>query len=208
MQAQAQRAAFNTIMAAYKAKGQSPILTQSSLRLEMDLTTAQTNYIFQLLQNEGTLKKCEKRLNQNDAFSITGIAVYLANPASVDDTEFDLLTYPDKGIFTTSGVAAALNGVYNGNLKLTVNGTVFVDAYDILKHKHRPVTQETSTTDPSMVYKDAGVVDCVPYLNISGAKKNIFEMQLPKAVSVIQGITRVVIVLHGFLAQNAASFQV
>lgn len=223
---------YNQIMAAYKkvAKGNAR-LTQSDLILMREIDPNTTNYRFPVLENEAAIVFPEEvRLNINDQFAITHVGIFIG--ASVGSTKgsepMQLFTYaPDElGL-----PILTLKGLYSGYMKIDVNNVNFVDKWNVRKHEMIP-TKQFSNYDPaifnppfqpSIDYKSDGIFPMCPNIILSGAKKNDVQLFLPRAIAQAIGtwtidgavppttiqhnFQYIVIVLRGFLAQNAAKFQ-
>ncbi len=102
------------------------VLSQSYLRLEVALSTSITNYQFPVLVNDvsssnTTSFATEQRLNLQDSFVISSLGFFVAAPSSSTAVDFQLATYPNPYIFSTTNAASSLFNWYNSSLTLTVN---------------------------------------------------------------------------------------
>jgi hypothetical protein len=193
------------------------MLTQSTLRLEQLLIVGRTQYTFGVLTTDlGSANSqptnTEVRLRQQDSFITSNIAFRLAEPASAVDATYVDTTYPSPTIFSAGGEAAALEVLYKGQLKITVNGTVILPTLHMGRFRFVPVTQKaTAAANQNGIAYDAidessdGVMIMEPNLVLIGSKGNIIEMSLPSGVTVIgtAGFTRMVKEYRGLLAQNS-----
>lgn len=211
------RLAFDNAKAMLADRGYDPnaaVLSQSVIRTEVAMSTTQTQYTFPILINDAQQGVASsfntmKLLNLQDAFIVSALGVYVANPASSTATNFPLLTFPDAQVFTTSGAAAALYSFYNGNLSVTVNNRQIVPAYDLARHVKVPRTQTaTSTGTNTAVNSHDGSIDGIypiePNWVLVGSKNTQVVATLPSALSAIQAgsAPRFILKFYGVLAQN------
>lgn len=188
------------------------ILTQSYLRLERTLSTSSTSYQFGVLVNDqpggSAIRANEVRLNLQDAFYVSSIAMYVSITANSTDTNNVYRTYPNPRIFTTPA-DTALYQLYNGYLSLTVNNRVITSRWALSQHLLVPQTQLTNTAVNNAIDQfdgqNYGDVPCEPNWVLIGSKNNNLTVTLPNAVSslVASNTTVVTFVLSGVLAQNA-----
>jgi len=144
-----------------------------------------------------------------------------------------LLTYAPMEI---AGTAVASKGLYAGKLSFSVNNINYMEKWRLRKHEVIPITQFASqpvaaagppvitnafpATLPSLNYNRDGMVPLASVLTFSGAKKNLVSIALPEAIAAsianyvdklgttnYINITKIAVVMDGFNAQNAASFQ-
>jgi len=215
-----QRLAFQNASNAVKRAGQSPanaILSQSYLRLETGLVAGNTQYKFDVLVNENTQTtnfNTQLKLNLQDSFIVSQIGFFLASPgASATNTDFRLLTYPNKTVFGTPGT---LNSIYNGYMSLTINQRTIIPNWDLYKHLDVPQTQQAGTFNGaitgSAVYPDdmnnagdMGFYPCEPNIVLVGSKKNDLTVTIPSGLSAVTANSRLVCIFRGILAQNTTS---
>lgn len=178
--------------------------TQGTLRLELALSTALTQYQFQILnQTTGAQFNTEIRLNLQDSFVISALAVFIALPASSTSSTFELDTYCNTVKYTN---AAAMNALYNGQLQCKINNDVVIPAWDLQRHFYRPQTQLTaaanSPLDQKRLAEDA-FYPVEPNVIAIGSKNTQFSIQLPQAITAVDANSRVVLLMRGVLAQNS-----
>ena len=205
--------AKNAIQQAGFSLGQA-VLSQSYLRTELALTTSKTLYQFPILVNDngqGTPPNTARLLNLQDAFYCSSLFIGFAKPGSATDTTFQLVTYPNASIFSSSNTASSLFSFYNGNLSLTVNNRQIVPAYDIYRHYEVPQQQTTVDADytsSGIDYKDqqsgadSGFYPIEPGWVFVGSKQNVLQIELPSALAAVESNSRVVVIMRGHLAQN------
>lgn len=181
-------------------------LTQSFLRLELALSTTQTRYQFTILnQTTGAQFNTEQRLNLQDSFVISSLAVFIGKPSSGTDTSFELDTYCDTVKYTN---AAAMNAIYNSVLQCSVNNDVIVPAWDVARHFYRPQTQTTAAANSPLNQKrlaEDGFFAVEPNITAVGSKNTVFTLNLAQALTAVDANSRVILYLRGVLAQNSTS---
>ena len=192
------------------------VLSQSYLRLEVSLSTSVTSYQFPVLVNDTTSTNTssfstENRLNLQDAFYCSSMLLAFSVPGSATASNFQLVTYPNAGIFSSSNTATSLYQWYNGKLSLTVNNRQIVPAYDLYRHYFVPQQQQTTDADytsSGIDYKDqqsgsdSGFAPIEPGWVLVGSKQNTLTVNLPAAMQAVESNSRAVIIMRGHLAQN------
>jgi len=184
---------------------------QSYLRTELALTTTDNVYNFNLLVNENNPApfNTEKRLALQNSFVASEMGIFVASPASTADTNFPLLTYPNTQEF---GTPAAMFGLYNGALNITINNVRYMDGWDLWRHYYRPQTQQTAALGAgSPGDQNDGSIDgwypLEPNVVFVGSKDNRIQITLPVALTAIDANSRVILMFRGILAQNSTSVQ-
>ena len=192
------------------------VLSQSYLRLEVGLSTSITNYQFPVLVNDvsssnTTSFATEQRLNLQDSFVISSLGFFVAAPSSSTAVDFQLATYPNPYIFSTTNAASSLFNWYNSSLTLTVNNRQIVPAYDLYRHYSVPQQQGGNAYFSGQVqaFRDqqdggeSGFYPIEPAWVLVGSKQNTLQVQLPSAMAAIQTHSRAILILRGHLAQNS-----
>jgi len=188
-------------------------LTQSRLRLEQPILTTSTSYNFPIMvniQNQGAAYPSEVRLNMQDTFVPTALGIYVAKPASATDAAFSLCSYLNPFVFTTG--SAAMGTIYNGNLKLLINNTQYINNWPVMWHKRVPQTQSTQAAgaDSPLDQFDGSsysLIPMQPFVLLGGAQNLQLSITLPVAPATVDANSRLVIVFDGVLAQNSTSVQ-
>lgn len=187
--------------------GQNPSnfkCTQSYLRLELALSTAITNYQFQILnQTTGAQFNTEQRLNLQDSFVISSLGVFLALPTGATDTTFELDTYPSPVKYAQD---VPMTTLYNGQLQIKINNDVVVPAWDIQQHFYRPQTQLTAAANSPLDQKrlaEDSMIAVEPNIIAIGSKNTQISIVLPTAMTAVDANSRVVLLMRGVLAQNS-----
>lgn len=192
------------------------ILTQSSLRLEQQLSTTVSKYTFGVLVNDngpaGTKFNTEVRLNQQDAFISSALCLYLGEPSSATDTTWIDHTYPNPSTFSASGEAAALETIYKSQIRITVNNRVVMPTLYTSRFRRVTTSQKvTAAANQNGIGNDEidmatdGLMLAEPNIVLIGSKQNLIEVSLPTTLAAIgtAGFTRLVLEFRGLLAQNS-----
>jgi len=193
------------------------VLSQSYLRSELALSTTKTLYQFPILVNDnsqGTNFNTTNLLQLQDAFYVSHIGLFFAKPSSSTDTTFQLVTYPNASIFSTSNTASSLYSFYNGSMSITVNNRQIVPSLDLYRFYQVPQQQTTANADytsSAISYKDqqdgstSALYPIEPGIVFSGSKQNIVQIQIPAALAAAESNSRVVLYFSGHLGQNITS---
>ena len=203
---------------------------RSQLRLEVPLTNNSGSYKFELFPTTVNARKSEKRLNRNDLFVATGIALGVTKWNPVTDTYGNNPLYfnPDANFFL--GVASSvkeadcLNALYNAQMSLRSSTTERVAPFltnELRRSPNRGYTKGVASSH--ILYDDHQEFDGIPFFDfephviLSGQDDNYIHLELPKSdLTVLQGgvnqsgtavDTRnvAVIILDGFVVPEGAS---
>jgi hypothetical protein len=186
---------------------QGAVLTQSYLRTIQPLNNSSTNFSFQILANQtgsgNPIRPDERRLNQQDAFYLSKIWVYIFKGASATDMAVVPKSYPNPVTFPTG--AASLYTFYNGRISLVINNNIQVPGYPLQKFLQIPQTQLTAATNsPSDQYDGTMIMPWEPNLTLVGLYNNEFSITIPANIATIDANTFAAIEIEGVLAQNVA----
>ncbi len=224
------RIMYDRIRKAYERLGKGKVrLTQSDLVLTQALDATTKSYNFDVLTNEGTVAQEENRLNITDEFVVLEIGLFLFaryGVAPIDTTKpYALLTAPITNI---AAAQAGYGPLWNGNLKFEVNNVVWLEKWNTQRHYVQPRqqadTQVAGTVAahvPNSNLRHEGFYPNTPSITLSGAKKNDISLSLnnpmaaagtiavtdQSATTLTYSVSKIALVLRGFLAQNAAKFQ-
>jgi len=205
------------------------IITQSYLRCEKQLsTTATTNVSFDILANQGSASTSERRLQITDRFAVTAHSVMIYNTAATagvaaaaDRSQAKLYTWNSPAKFTAAN-ATTLESIYNGYLRMIIDGVTYVDSLDCRRFYRVPVTQQgtivstgTATTSTFPVQQADGYdgthypfAQVTPSIVLNGAGRNEVQIYTPEATAVSPSATSVnfvVLYMRGWLIQNAST---
>jgi hypothetical protein len=193
------------------------VLTQSYLRSEVALSTSIANYHIPVLVNDtqnGSVRVNEKRLNLQDIFVTTEIAV-LIGIGSGTTTSAKLYTYPNSTAFATGG--GDLWTIYNGYLNLAVNNQQILPAWDVLRHYFVPQTQQNTNfnaataTAPAVYTIDQADLSESPYFPVepgivmNGAANINFQLTANGAPAAVATNSFICVIQHGILCQNVTT---
>ena len=193
------------------------VLSQSYLRSELALSTSKTLYQFPILVNynsQGTNFNTTNLLQLQDAFYVSHIGLFFAKPSSSTDTTFQLVTYPNASIFSTSNTASSLYSFYNGSISVTVNNRQIIPSVDCYRFYQVPQQQQVANafyTSSAISFKDqqdgssSALYPIEPGVVFSGSKQNIVQIQIPAALAAVETNSRIVLYFSGHLAQNVTS---
>jgi hypothetical protein len=202
------------ILASYNISPNTAMLTQSDLILEQQLLTSLTSYIFPVLSNDngpsGSRFATEQRLNQQDTFIASSWGVFLAEPSSLNASNFILQTYPNALVFTTTNESVALETIYNSYCKIAVNNTVVLPYWSLSRHRFVPQTMQTATITgvengnpySQIDLSSDGYHPVEPNILFVGSKGYQIQVILPAALAAVGPYTRMRIQYRGVLAQN------
>ena len=211
-----QRMVFENAKALVRGLGYSvdkAVLTQSYLRSEVALSTSIANYHLPVLVNDtqnGAVRVNEKRLNLQDIFVASEIAVLIGVGASTN-TAAALYTYPNGQIFTAATDTDLLS-IYNGSLNLTINNQQVLPAWDVYRHYMVPQTQggvgitaqtifpvdQNNAADDSFYPVEPGIV-------FNGAANINFQLTANGAPATILANSFICVIQRGILLQNVTT---
>jgi hypothetical protein len=210
--------------------GEEFIINPQTLRLEAALSATRSNYSLDLFENRGSDRPLEQKLNRNDLFFLTHIAmgVAQANPTAGHYANFPVYHHGDQNVFigNDSGgnpqslEAYCLETLWNS--KLTIKTSPVERLKDFLTNNFRYVPENVANTTskttgqygPTM--EQRGFYAVQPNIIIDGYDNNTLELDLGAGAltNIAGGInasnvavnTRNVLVffLHGFVAINGA----
>lgn len=189
-------------------------LSQSEIRLEVELNGLNNNFVFGLTPNQVNSTNVqfitEKRLNLQDSLCVNEYAVFVGFPGSRTDTLFELKTFGNPNTFTGAGVAGSLNGTLysNGGFQINCNNDVIVPYRGLFNHLYKPQTQQTAAIgagSPMDQIRGAedGMITEEPNVVLIGSKNYVPQIVLPSNLAGTWTTERAIIVFRGVLAQNS-----
>jgi hypothetical protein len=196
-------------------------LTQSFIRSEVLMSTSQSRLHLPVLVTDnqnGNAFNTERRLQLTDVFVVSSINVQVAKPASATDAAYDTFNFADLSVFTTSGVPAAIKGVYkNGYMSMIVDNDQMLPAWDLEWHYRAPETQAGTNTliafsgattvlnnTNSVDGSNDGIVPNEPNFILTGNSNIDFSLNTVNAMAAIETTGRWIVRLRGVLAQNCS----
>lgn len=190
-------------------------LSQSEIRLEVPLTTTNTQFSFGVVQNQPATGNnaapfnTEIRLPLQDSIVVNEIFLYVGNPSSTTDTTWQLRSFGSQPDFTLA-TANALNSTFfsHGTLEIKVNNDVLVPARGLSNFWYKPQTQQTAafgagSPDDQLRGAEDGGVTVEPNILLIGSKQNIITINLPTALASVDETTRAILICRGIYAQNS-----
>lgn len=215
-----QREIFDNARALLSANGYNVAqakLTQSQLRSEAAMSASVTRFHMPILINDsqnGNAFNTEKRLQLQDVFIVSAIALAVAKPASATDGMFDLFTYGNSTVFGTANTAASVKGAYaNGNLSMIVDNDQVLPYLPTNLLYRAPITQQganvgyttsgVNLTDSRDGSND-GIFQIEPNFILSGNAQIDVSLNLPAALTAVETNSRFVLLFYGLLAQNCS----
>lgn len=207
------------------------IINQATLRMEQLLTASKNKYLFDLYENPGSDRPLERKLNRNDLFVITDIALVLTkyNPTTLDYANYRLHTFPDPNYF--SGAAAGVNEweslwpVYNGLVTITTKPVERLANFLTSNLLYIPEKQTLLVADPQLNDEPAmwgdrhsqrGFFKLDPNIILDGQENNAVELTLgagqttqiagavDNAGDAVQTRNVACFMIHGFEVKNGA----
>lgn len=208
------------------------IITPALLRLEQVLVATRSKYTFNFYENQGADRTLERKLNRNDLFMITDIALGIVKQDAVagDYANFPVFTFPDGNYF--SGAAGgvlevdALHTIYNGRLNFLTKPVQRIENLLTYQLKFVPDSQTLLQAGTQLADEypqfgpteaERGFLKVQPNLILSGQENHQVELELGtgQATYIAGGIddsgqaidTSNVVVFFalGFEAKNAAT---
>lgn len=183
------------------------VLTQSYLRIIQTLNITGTVFNFPVLSNQTgsgvAVRPDEFRLNQQDAFYVSKINVYLAKAATATSVAYLPATYPNAVTFPTG--AAPLSVFYNGRMTIVINNSVIVPGYPMENFLQIPQTQLTAAANsPQDQFDGTLQIPWEPNIVFVGTFNSQINIVLPGNITAIDATTLAIVEVQGVLAQNVA----
>ena len=190
-------------------------LSQSEIRLEVELNTANNSFIFGLTANQqnttNIIFPTENRLQMQDSLIVSEYGFFVANPASRTDTAFQIKTYGSQPTFAAAAANALNSTLYGqGNFRLTCNNDVIMPYRGLFNHWYRPQTQQTAAfgaASPEDQVRGAedGFITAEPNILLIGSKGYQPQIVLPGNLASVDTFERGILIFRGILAQNSTS---
>lgn len=189
-------------------------LTNSDLRLEQQAVTGKTQFQFPVLTNNNgpanSLFNTEIRLNQQDSFVASAWGFFISKPSSVSDATYILHTYPNPVTFSTVGVAAAAETLYNSTFSIAVNNDIVMPVLSTRRFRAVPQSQaQTGAANANNIAYDQidltsdGFNILEPNILFIGSKNTVINLNLPAGLAAVETNQRMHIIYEGVLAQNS-----
>lgn len=174
-------------------KKKMPIITQTNLRLEGEITTDNLISFYPRESDSNQSRKTENKVSQTEAFFIAQIALCITKQ---NDTEFPkgdgnaaLHTWPDPQTFDAADEAAALELLYNGTLSFETSSQKRLDEFLCNDLKYVPGKQSegsqtgtdsfiTSQPQYGPENSNRGFYPINPNIIFDGGRDNEFNLRL------------------------------
>jgi hypothetical protein len=198
---------LSLIKKAYAKLNRNPVTTASDLKLLMPVASNKTSYSFPVLVGDDTSNYPESiLLNRADAFTATELGIFIGKKSGVNDTTYDLFSYPNTSEFGSD--ADAFKTLFNhATMDITINNVQYLQNYSLSRMRTVGQTQ-LSTTAGTQDQFDAtfGFYPMIPTLQLSGTAKVNITINLPESlVAAGSGQYVIVVALRGFLSLGASN---
>ncbi len=218
-----------------RVAGDMPRVTESDLVLIQPISASGQNlFTFPILENVGSPLPEEIRLNQNDEFTVCEVGMFIYGALSSTSAVVKSRKIWSYAPTELTDAVSVVEDFWLGVFSISINNVGWVDKWFMRKHYDSKITVTqnygTATTGaeaakiPGQNGHETGFIEMTPTITLSGAKKYSIQMTLPYPISEITATTNVayedqaangavytfdhvMLVLRGFNAQNAASFQ-
>lgn len=210
--------------------GEEFIINEKTLRLEAPLSATRSSYNLDLFENRGSDRQLEEKLNRNDLFFLTHIAMGVAQQDTTAGhyANFPVYFHGDQNVFVgndgggdpDSLESYCVESLYNS--KVNIKTSPVERLKDFLTYNFRYVPEQVANTTakttgqfgPTM--EQRGFYPLNPNIIIDGYDNNTIELQLGTGgyTNIAGGINAsnvavdtsnvLVFLLHGFVAINAA----
>ena len=188
-------------------------LSQSAIRLEVNLTTTGNVFTFGVTPNQinttGVQFATEKRLNLQDSLVVSEYGIFTGQANSNTDAAYRLNTYGNANVFAAAD-ANALNTTFysNGGFQVNVNNDVVLPYRELFNHFYIPQTQQVAALGAAANQSqirgaEDGFVTQEPNLLIIGSKNYVPQIVLPANLASAAVNLRCVLIFRGILAQNS-----
>lgn len=190
-----ERAAYRRVEEMMKSfnPGVDFIINRASLRLEQALAASKNKYSFDLYENPGSDRPLERKLNRNDLFVITDIALCIAkyDPTAGNYSNYQLFTFPDPNYF--SGLSGGVNEfeslrpIYNGELNIITKPVERLEGFLTSNLLYVPEKQtflqagSQLNDEPAMfgpTHQQRGFFSLQPNIILDGQENNSVELTL------------------------------
>lgn len=189
--------------------------------LQLETVLASGVLRFAVLETDADIsrRKTELRLNQNDAFVITHIGIFLKKEDSAKAGAGVLQTYPNIQVFpdvATQVANADLIAFWNSRLNIKVGDREWTKGLDMSKSLFIPQSQQASATTYSQRDIVDGMFPIEPIVTLEGQDAIDISLTIPSwSGQLIQlstagaGVTiYAVLKAHGFLIRNGSGLSV
>jgi hypothetical protein len=198
-------------MLSEKFKGTGLVPSPGFLRVEKTLTNSNGSYKFDIKDTSG-YSASEVKLDRNDLFVITDLAIYLLKEDTTKVGANCLQTFPNELEFVAAAgfTPAHLETIYNGKFSLKIASRVNIEAMSMQQFRKVPQTQQTATVKNQYSVEEAvyslpsllfikGTMDVEPKVDF-----NTFDGMQIQAVAANTN-NKLVFHPYGFLIKSGAT---
>jgi len=188
-------------------------LSQSEIRLEVELTTTMAQFTFGMTPNQANstnvVFNTENRLQLQDSLVVSEYGIFVGQPGSRVDTAWRMHTYGNTQDFAAADATALDTTFYNhGFFSVKCNNDVIIPYRGLFNHWYKPQTQQTAALgagSPGDQIRGAedGMITQEPNLLLVGSKNYQPQIVLPVALASAAAFERCVLIFRGVLAQNS-----
>ncbi|MEI6694556.1 MAG: hypothetical protein WCO13_00700 [Bacteroidota bacterium] len=209
-----QRAIFN--LAKKENTGSAP--APSYLRVEAVLNSTTNKYDFRF-NRTGTEAATERKLDRNDRFIMSEIAVLLSAQDSATIGKEVLQSYPNPLVFTgnTAADAVVLEHIYSGSTSLKISNRVELEAFPNIFFRNVPSTQQKAgiaSIETAVALSQINIKEVMyelgALINLDGADDATLSVEFPKftGTALTPGGTisyKLVFFATGYLIKNGSA---
>lgn len=201
------RQSLSIIKNAYKKAGRTPVTTASDLKLLLPVSNQKTSYSFPVLVGDDNNNYPEAiLLNRADAFTATEIGIFIGKKNGVNDTTYDIFSYPNASEFGSD--ADLFKILFNhATMDITINNVQYLQNYSLSRLRTVGQTQFNSTAGTQDQFDATfGFYPMVPTLQLSGTSKVNISINLPESLQApMSGQYVIIVALRGFLSLGASN---
>ena len=152
------RSVYSRMLQALNINEGDFIITERTLRLEVPYIGGKNSYELAIVENKGSDRPLERKLNRNDGFVLShlgfGITKQDTSVSPAQYANFPVLTFPDPNFFAgvSGGISEAgcLECSYNGDVSLKVNNTEIIQEFSLLHNRFVPERGYTLLAAPQV----------------------------------------------------------
>lgn len=201
------RQSYSLIKKAYAQLNRKPVTTASDLKLLLPVSSNKTAYTFPVLIGDDNNNYPEAiLLNRADAFTATEIGIFIGKKTGVNDTTYDLFSYPNSSEFGSD--ADTFKTLFNhATMDITINNVQYLQNYSLSRLRTVGQTQFNSTAGTQDQFDATfGFYPMVPTLQLSGTSKVNITINLPESLTAAStGQYVIIVALRGFLSLGASN---
>ena len=221
----APRALYNELLSVYPKKNYpNRIITDSYLRLEQSIQGTVSTVSFNMLTNQGTGQQAqnvtENRLQITDRFVAASVAILImkaGSSTSASQSEISVAkphTFPNGYVFTGANEAENLQALYNSQMRITVDSTVYIQSLDVQRFYRVPTSQQnvavSTAGSGNLINSDGWDSSSYPFsaltptITFSGIGKNEIVITLPNSTNLggTSSQNFAICWIRGYLIQN------